>query len=115
MSNKLIDFLIKIFYKIPDFKITCCLLKIVNLRCFEPNELLSFIYPAMLKTDSEVTDIQQIEQKRLTKLKRHGSIFWYLIQKVENFNLYYKYDTKYDTNTIQIRYINYVLFLFFFS
>ncbi len=71
MSNKLIDFLIKIFYKIPDFKITCCLLKIVNLRRFELNELLSFlfIYPAMIKTDSEGTHVQQIEQKRFTKLR----------------------------------------------
>ena len=78
--------MIKIFYKITDFKITCCLLEIVNRRCFELNELLSFlfIYPAMLKTDSEGTDVQQIEQKRLTKLKRHGSIFWYLIQKSLN-------------------------------
>ena len=77
MSKSLIDFLIKIFYKIPDFKITCCLLKIVNLRRFELNELLSFlfIYPAMIKTDSEGTHIQQIEQKRFTKLKIFYSSF----------------------------------------
>ncbi len=57
--------MIKIFYKITDFKIT------VNLRCFELNEFLSFlfIYPAMIKTDYEGTHVQQIEQKLLTKLK----------------------------------------------
>ena len=62
--------MIKIFYKITDFKITCCLLKIVNRRCFELNELLSllFIYPAIIKFDSEGTHVHQIEQKRLTKL-----------------------------------------------
>ncbi len=43
----------------------------MNLRRFEINEHLSFlfIYPAMIKTDSEGTHVQQTKQKRFTKLK----------------------------------------------
>ena len=59
------------------------MLKIVNLRCLDFNELLSFllINTAMLKTDSKGIDVQQIEQIRFTKQKRYGSIFWSLFQK----------------------------------